>query len=232
LTGTPARTPHNQVLAGLRGGLVVSCQARPGNPMHGPAYMTAMARAATAGGAVGIRVEGCPDIRAIRAALGLPLIGLWKTDDEGVYITPTLKHACAVVDAGADIVATDGTRRPRPDGGTFADIVAAVHERGRLVMADCATLDDALDAEQSGADLVGTTLSGYTPDAAHRDGPDLALVAELAAKCAVPVVAEGRIHTPEQARQAREAGAWVVVVGTAITSPQWITTQFAHALGH
>jgi N-acylglucosamine-6-phosphate 2-epimerase len=231
LTGTPARTPHNQVLASLRGGLVVSCQARPGNPMHGPEHMTAMARAATAGGAVGIRVEGYPDVRAIRAALALPLIGLWKTDDQGVYITPTVKHACAVVDAGADIVATDGTRRPRPDGATFGDIVTAVHERGRLVLADCATLADALDAEQAGADLVGTTLSGYTPDTARRDGPDLTLVAELAAKSSVPVVAEGRIHTPEQARQAREAGAWAVVVGTAITSPQWITTQFAHALG-
>lgn len=231
MTANPARTAEDPVLNRLRGGLVVSCQARPGNPLHGPEHMTAMALAAAESGAVGIRAEGPPDVRAIRSALDLPLIGLWKIGDEGVYITPTAEHARAVALAGADVVAADGTGRPRPDGASFAATVGAVHELGRLVMADCATVGDGLAAEQAGADLLGTTLSGYTAETAGRTyGPDLRLVEELAARASVPVLAEGRIHTPRQARQAYEAGAFAVVVGTAITAPQWIAAGFVEAL--
>ncbi|MBP0457638.1 N-acetylmannosamine-6-phosphate 2-epimerase [Streptomyces montanisoli] len=232
MTGTPRPAPasSDSRLLGLRGGLVVSCQARAGLPLHGPHHMTAMARAAVDGGAVGIRAEGTDDVRAIRTAVELPVIGLWKTDDPGVFITPTPAHAIAVAEAGADIVAADATARPRPDGGDFAGTVAAVHRLGRLVMADVATVEEGLAAQEAGADMVSTTLSGYTDGGTPPLDPDIGLVARLAGRLTVPVFAEGRIHSPAQARAALDAGAWAVVVGTAITAPQWITAQFAGAL--
>lgn len=218
----------NDVLQAIRGRLVVSCQAYAGEPMNTPATMRAVALAVVDGGAAGLRVQGIQDIVAIRAAVGLPLIGLWKDGHDGVFITPTLDHALAVAEAGADIVALDGTQRPRPDGRTLAETVAAVHDRtGKLVMADCSTYDEGLAAADAGADVVGTTLSGYTPYTTKGDGPDLDLVARLAETLDRPVLAEGRIHTPDQAAQAVAAGAWSVVVGTAITHPTTITRWFA-----
>lgn len=215
----------------LRGGLVVSCQAYPGEPMRTPDTMCRVARAAALGGAVGIRAQGLDDIAAIRAAVDLPLIGLWKDGDDDVFITPTLEHAIAVAEAGAHVVALDGTSRPRPDGRGLAETIAAVHERtGALVMADCSTVDEGVAAAAAGADLVGTTLAGYTAYTKKGDGPDLALVAELARRLDVPVIAEGRIHTPAQAAAAMGAGAHAVVVGTAITHPTTITGWFAAAV--
>ncbi|PSK89682.1 N-acylglucosamine-6-phosphate 2-epimerase [Murinocardiopsis flavida] len=218
------------ILPALRGGLVVSCQAPPGDPLEGPAFMAAMAVAAERGGAVGIRAEGPDDIRAVRAAVTVPVIGLWKVGREGVYITPTPGHAAAVARAGADIVAFDATRRPRPDGSTPGDVAAAVHAEGALAMADVADADDAIAALGAGADIVATTLSGNIPGSPAPSGPDLALVAELAARVAAPVFAEGRIAYPEQARRAMDEGAFAVVVGTAVTAPGAITARFAAAL--
>lgn len=215
----------------LRGGLVVSCQAYPGEPLRTPDVMCRMAQAARDGGAAGIRAQGIDDIAAIRNALDLPLIGLWKDGDDEVFITPTLEHALAVADAGAHVVALDGTLRPRPDGLSLAETVAAVHERTDvLVMADCSTLEEGLAAVEAGADIVGTTLSGYTAYTVRGEGPDLALVRALSDRTRVPVVAEGRISTPAQAAEAIRSGAHAVVVGTAITHPTTITGWFAAAL--
>jgi N-acylglucosamine-6-phosphate 2-epimerase len=219
------------VLERLRHGLVVSCQAPAGDPLHGPGFMAAMARAAVLGGAVGIRANGPDDIRAVRRAVAVPVIGLWKQGAEGVYITPTLGHARAVAEAGAQVVAIDATGRPRPDGSTVPEVVAGLKRAHPcLVMADVATLEEGVAAAAAGADLVATTLSGYAPGSRRQPGPDLELVAALAARLRVPVVAEGRIGTPEQARAALDAGAWTVVVGGAITRPQLITARFVEAL--
>lgn len=219
------------IVDALRGGLVVSCQAYPGEPMRTPDTMCRVAQAAARGGAVGIRAQGLDDITAIRAAVDLPLIGLWKDGEDDVFITPTLEHALAVVRAGAHVVAIDGTDRPRPDGLTLARTIAALHEQtGALVMADCSTFDEGVAAAAAGADLVGTTLAGYTAYTTKGEGPDLALVGELARTLDVPVVAEGRIHTPAQAAAAMRAGAHAVVVGTAITHPTTITGWFAAAV--
>ncbi|MET7706373.1 N-acetylmannosamine-6-phosphate 2-epimerase [Micromonospora sp. NPDC005413] len=221
----------NALIERLRHQLVVSCQAYPGEPMRDPDTMRRVALAAVQGGAAGIRAQGLADIAAIRDAVDLPLIGLWKDGDDDVFITPTLDHALAVARAGAHVVALDGTSRPRPDGRTLDETIAAVHEQtGALVMADCSTLDEGIAAAAAGADLVGTTLAGYTAYTTKQPGPDLDLVAQLATAIDVPVVAEGRIHTPEQAAQALRAGAWAVVVGTAITHPTTITGWFAKAM--
>ncbi|MDP9861535.1 MULTISPECIES: N-acetylmannosamine-6-phosphate 2-epimerase [Streptosporangium] len=220
----------NPLLAAVRGRLIVSCQAYPGEPMRDADTMCRVARSVSAGGAAGIRAQGLEDLRRIRAALDLPLIGLWKDGDGDVFITPTLEHALAVAGAGADIVALDGTARPRPDGRTLAQTVRAVRERtGRLVMADVSTYDEGVAAAGAGADLVGTTLAGYTPYSRGGPGPDLDLVARLSRDLPVPVIAEGRIHTPEQAAEAIRRGAHAVVVGTAITHPASITRWFAQA---
>lgn len=214
----------------LRNGLVVSCQAPPGDPMRETGTLLRLARSAEAGGATAVRAEGPEVIAAIARSVALPLIGLWKDGDRGVRITPTPRHALAVVRAGAAVVAADATARPRPHGGTFAGVAEAVHSAGALVMADVATLAEGIAAAAEGADLVSTTLSGYAPGSPVQDGPDLDLVARLAAAVDVPVVAEGRIRTPREAAEALARGAHCVVVGTAITAPTALTRLFASAL--
>lgn len=237
-TGTPepSRTTMpaadaRELLAMLRGRLVVSCQAPPGDPLRSPAHIAAIAASVARGAPVaGVRVQGVADVEAVRAVVDLPLIGLWKDGHDGVYITPTAEHARAVARAGADVVAADATSRPRPDGRALSWTIRAVHEAGKLFMADVATVEEGLEAAALGADLVSTTLSGYTPDSPQQPGPDLGLVRDLAARLEVPVCAEGRLRTPEDARAALDAGAWAVVVGTAITAPAALATRFAAAL--
>ena len=216
------------ILERLRGGLIVSCQAYPGEAMRDPRTMAQVADAALVGGAAGIRVQGIDDIRAV-ADLPVPIIGLWKDGDADVFITPTLEHAVAVADAGADIVAIDGTRRPRPDGRTLAETIVGLRAHSdALIMADCGSLDDAIAAEAAGADIIGTTLSGYTPHSPRQDDPDLDLVAALVA-AGIPTIAEGRYQTPAQVRAAFDAGAFAVVVGGAITDPIALTRRFVAA---
>ncbi len=216
----------------LRGGLIVSCQALPGEPLFGADIMARLAVAAEAGGSVGIRANSPVDIAAIRAVTHLPIIGLWKVEVPGfeVYITPTAVEANAVSEAGADIIALDATRRPHPDGTAADAIQAARTVTGKPVLADISTYDEALAAQDAGAQFISTTMSGYTPYSPQSDAPDLDLVRRLASVLTVPLIAEGRISTPEQARAALDVGAWAVVVGGAITRPQQIAARFARAL--
>lgn len=217
----------------ISGNLIVSCQAGRGHALRDTATMRRMAHAAVAGGAAAIRcggVGGTDDVAAIAAAVDVPVIGLTKDGSEGVYITPTVAAAQSVVDAGADVVAADATDRRRPDGAAFTDTVRVVHEVGRLVMADVSTLDEGAAAARAGADIVATTLAGNIAPATA-SGPDLDLVKALReALPSVPIVAEGRYHTPGDAAAAIAAGADSVVVGTAITDPTWLTGRFAAAL--
>jgi len=217
----------------LKGGLIVSCQALAGEALFGADIMARMARAAAQGGAVGIRAGTPPDIAAIRAVSALPLIGLWKVDMAGfdVYITPSVLHAQAVAGAGAGIIAVDATARPRPEGATAGEFIERVQRAtGKDVLADVSTLAEGIAAQEAGAAFVSTTMSGYTSYSPQQKGPDLDLVRALAGALRVPVLAEGRIATPEQARAALDAGAWAVVVGGAITRPQQITARFASHL--
>jgi len=216
-----------------KGALVVSCQARADNPLHGPVYMSAMARAAEAGGAKGIRANGAEDVAAIRAVTELPMIGISKVWDERfpVYITPGFEDAARIAKAGADIIGLDATARPR-NGEPVERLIGRIrHELGKEVFADIATLDEGRAAHASGATYVATTLSGYTEETAARkaEGPDLALLEALVAALPVPVVAEGRFDTPELVAEAFRRGAHAVVVGTAITNPREITRKFVRA---
>lgn len=222
----------NEQLNGLKGRLVVSAQAYPGEPMRDPRTMAQVAQSAVLGGAAAVRVQGIADIQHARSAVEVPVIGLFKDGHEGVFITPTLHHALAVAQAGAHIVALDGTRRDRPDGRSLRETIAVIHEKtGAMVMADCGSLDDALAAVDAGADVLGTTLAGYTVERPKTDGPDLELIEQIAAEdTGRMLIAEGRIHTPAQAASALSAGADSVVVGTAITHPTSITSWFVDAL--
>jgi N-acylglucosamine-6-phosphate 2-epimerase len=225
----------NTVFDRFSGGLVVSCQALPDEPLFGSHIMAAMARAAQVGGAAAIRANTPVDIAAIRAEVDLPIMGLFKEvlpGFEQVYITPTVRHAVAVARAGADIIALDATLRPHPEGRDAAGLIEAVRAAtGLPVLADISTYEEGMAAYQAGAEAVSTTLSGYTPYSPQQDDPDFDLVRRLVADLPIPVIAEGRIVTPEQARAALDAGAFAVVVGGAITRPQLITRRFAAALG-
>ncbi|MCI6556949.1 N-acetylmannosamine-6-phosphate 2-epimerase [Schaalia hyovaginalis] len=219
------------IIEGLRGKLIVSVQAYPGEPMRNPETMAQIARAAEIGGAAAIRCQGLSDIAAIKGRVEVPVIGLWKEGHEGVYITPSLRHAKACRMAGADIVAIDATSRPRLDGLSFAETTAAMHAEGALVMADCGSYEDAKNAYDAGADILSTTLAGYTGDRPLTEGPDLELLAEVVAAFPDrPVICEGRVHTPADAAAALDAGAFAVIVGTAITHPTRITAWFTKAI--
>ncbi len=212
-------------------GLIVSCQALEHEPLHGGDAMAKMAKAALQSGAIGIRTNGVDDIRAIKEAVDLPIIGLIKRDIPGsdVFITPTLDEVVQIIEAGADIVALDVTDR-EDRLAKAAELIAFAHKAGIAVMADVSTYEEGMAAEKLGADFIGTTLSGYTPYSTQIEGPDLALVSSLAADAQVPVVAEGRIWSPEEAARALQAGATYVVVGSAITRPQLITARYVEAV--
>lgn len=221
--------------AQLKRGLIVSCQAEEGSPFNAPEFIAAFAKAAELGGAVGVRIRGVDNVRAVRNAVSLPIIGITKGSYPNgmVLITPTIEDAAALAEAGADVVALDATDRMRPSGMTGTGMVRKAKEVLRIpVMADVSTFTEGMDAANAGADYIGTTLSGYTPGTKQKkmDGPDLPLVKELAEMLPGQVIAEGRIWTPEQASEALQAGAFAVVVGTAITRPVDIVRRFAEKL--
>lgn len=205
----------------VRGGLIVSCQAYPGDPINTTDTLTRIAQTVVGAGVSGIRAQGPDSIRSFRTALGsVPIIGLWKIGETGVRITPTLESAIAVAEAGADIVALDATRRPRPDGLSFRETAERLKSTADVaVMADCGSVRDGLMAAEAGADYIGTTLAGYTEDRARTNGPDIELVSELVGACDRPVIAEGRFFDPSQVVAALDAGAFAVCVGSAITHP-------------
>lgn len=214
-------------------GLIVSCQAPFGDPLHGSALMARMAAAAAEGGAVAVRADGATDILAIRESVRLPIIGSRKSSyaSSPVYITPTFDDAVSAFQAGASVVAVDGTPRPRPPGEELSRLIARIHaELAIPVLADVGNVEDGARAAALGADAIATTLAGYVDDGTPAQGPDVPLVRALAAAVAVPVIAEGRYRTPDEAAQAIDAGAYAVVVGSAITRPHLIARRFAEAL--
>ncbi|AIQ74088.1 N-acetylmannosamine-6-phosphate 2-epimerase [Paenibacillus sp. FSL R7-0048] len=214
-------------------GLIVSCQALEHEPLHGGDTMAKMARAAVQSGAIGIRTNGVPDIVAIKKEVNVPVIGLIKRDIPGsaIFITPTLDEVKAIVSAKAEIVALDVTNREERLE-SVKPLIEYAHLRGVLVMADISTFEEGLAAEKLGVDFIGTTLSGYTPYSTQQEGPDLVLIQQLSKLVNIPVVAEGRIWTPEDAAKAKNAGASYVVVGSAITRPQLITSRYVKAVSN
>lgn len=218
-----------QVIERLKDGIIISCQAYPGDAMYGPHIMAAFAKASFEAGAVGIRANGVEDIRAIKEAVPIPVIGIYKETISGYgpYITPTLKHVEMVISAGADIVAVDATSRVHPDGFLGDKYIEEIKKRFDVpVMADISTLEEGVSAYNSGADIVSTTLSGYTPYTENRKKPDFDLLKRLVEKIQIPVVMEGNIWRPEEVRYAFDLGAYAVVIGSAVTRPHYIVKRF------
>jgi len=219
------------VLDRLRGGLIVSVQAWSGSAIDDPAVLAAMAAAAEANGAAGVRMQGAANLRAARARVRLPMIGIIKREYPGFepYITPTLAEVREIAATGVEIIAFDATARTRPDGTTVEMLVDAIQASGCVAMADCAVAADALCARAAGAEIVATTLCGYTADTKGESLPALALLRALAELDAF-AVCEGGIHRPEGVAEAFAAGADAVVVGTAITNIDWLVGEFtAHS---
>ena len=224
----------NNTLTKLHRGLIVSCQALPEEPLHSSFIMGKMALAAKQAGASGIRANSVPDILEIRATVNLPMIGIIKRvfPDSLVYITPTQAEIAALVDTGVEIIATDATNRPRPNGQTLDDFFQEIRAAypNQLFMADCSSLDDMLHAQELGFDLVGTTLVGYTEKTRGAVIPDFELISQASSTLRIPLIAEGGIHYPPQLRKVLDCGAFCAVVGGAITRPQEITARFLAAI--
>jgi len=220
-------------LEALHNGLVVSCQAGPESPLNAPLFIAALAKSAEMGGAFGFRVDRPENIAAVRAISALPIIGINKIHTPGydLYITPTYASAEAAARAGADLLAIDATGRPRPNDETFREIVKNVHERLNVpVMADVGTVEQGLQALEDDADIIATTMSTSHPFGKPEDGPGLHIVRALVKITDRPIIVEGQVWTVEELRACFEAGAYAVVIGSAITVPQFITQRFIRAL--
>ncbi len=220
------------MLNNIKGKLIVSCQALEDEPLHSSFIMGRMALAAKEGGASGIRAQGIEDINEIKKNVDLPVIGIIKRsyDDSEIYITPTLKEVEDLLNTECEMIALDATMRKRPNDEKLEDLVKAIHEGGKLAMADISTLEEGIQAEKLGFDCISTTLSGYTPYSTQSHTVDIPLLKALVEKVSVPVICEGKINTPEDLKEAFNKGAYSAVVGGAITRPQQITKRFTDIL--
>lgn len=217
-------------------GLIVSCQALEDEPLHSSFIMGKMAKAAIQGGAVGIRANSKEDIIEIKRSVDTPIIGIVKRDyeDSDIYITPTMREVDELMEAGVDIIALDATNRLRPDNTTLEVFIEKIREKynGILLMADCSTYEEAINANKLGFDFIGTTLVGYTEESKgiHINDNDFELIRNIINSVSKPVIAEGNIDTPEKARRVLELGCYSVVVGSIITRPQVITKKFINEI--
>lgn len=220
----------------IKGKVIVSCQAVPGEPLYveEKSIMYLMARAAKQAGTPAIRTSSIRDVIAIKEETGLPVIGLIKIQYDGFesYITPTMKEVDELVSAESDIIALDCTQQKRGDGKSVSEFISEVRSKypQAVLMADISTYEEGVNAWKLGMDIVGTTMSGYTSYTPKMDGPDYELVRRLSETLDIPVIGEGRVHSPQQAVEMLDAGAFAVVVGGAITRPHEIAQRFIHAV--
>lgn len=224
----------NNTINRIKGTVIVSVQAMPSEPLYLEKCMAAMMKSVVTGGAGGLRVAGVRDVKNAKRLFTIPVIGITKPNvipknwKEIVYITPTVKDVISLIEAGADIIAMDGTQRKRPDNEKLTDLIKYIHINKRIAMADISTVEEGIKAAEAGADVLSTTLAGYTLESANSPAnePDFELLKQLVEQTNLPVILEGRIWEPEQVNKAFELGAHSVVIGSAITRPQLITKRF------
>ena len=220
----------------IKGELIVSCQALPNEPLHSDFIMARMAVASKEGGAKGIRANSVVDIKAIKEAVDLPVIGIIKRDysDADVYITATIKEVDELMEAKPDIIALDATISSRPNGQSLDEFYNEIRSKypHQLLMADCSTIEEMIHADELGFDFVGSTLVGYTKQSQGDkiEANDFEILRKVLSRIHHPLIAEGNIDTPEKVKRVLELGAYSVVVGSAITRPQLITKKFVNAI--
>lgn len=221
-----------ELFAPLNRGLVVSCQVPEGTPIDRPEFISAQAETVILAGAVGIRVQGLANVKAVANAVSVPIIGLIKrsTNETPIHITPEIDDVLQLEQAGAHIVALDATGRLRRDGVTFPQFMEELRKKTDIpILADVDTVEAAVAAERLGCEAVATTLSGYT-DAPAPELPNIDLIAQISQRVKVPVIAEGGFSRPEHVINAFNAGAWAVCIGTAITNPYLMTKSFVKVI--
>ncbi len=216
----------------VKGGLIISCQALENEPLHSSFIMGRMAKAAKEAGAVGIRAQGVEDIIEIKEVTKLPVIGIIKRDydDSEVFITPTKKEVDELLKSKCEMIALDCTNRVRPNNEDLGELIKYIKSHNVLVMGDISTYEEGVKAEKLGVDCVSTTLSGYTSYSPQTDSPDYDLMKKLSNDLKIPIIAEGKINTPEELKKAYEMGIYSAVVGSAITRPQIIGKKFVDVL--
>lgn len=227
------------IIEKIKDTVIVSVQAMPSEPLYSEKCMVAMMKSVINGGAGALRVAGVRDVTNAKCIFNLPIIGITKPEiipknyKEIVYITPTVADVLSLVNAGADIIAIDGTQRKRPNNEKLKDLIKYIHINKRLAMADISTFEEGIAAKDAGADILSTTLAGYTLESADspKDSPDFDLLKKLVDSVDIPVILEGRIWEPCQVDKAFELGAHSVVIGSAITRPQLITKRFVFRNG-
>ncbi len=225
---------NDKILAQLKGGLIVSCQALKDEPLHSSYIMSKMAYAAKEGGAVGIRANTPEDITEIKKAVDLPIIALYKQDypDSPIFITPTEKEVELLMEVKPEIIALDATNRLRPGKLTLDDFFRKIRKKypEQLFMADCATYEEGIHAQEIGFDIVGTTLSGYTEDTKGISLPNHTMIKRLSDTLKVPLIAEGGIWEIEDLKQVMRENVHAAVIGSAITRPREITERYVRSI--
>lgn len=219
---------NNLILNNIKKSLVASCQPVPNGPLDSPSFVLASAKASIIGGAKALRIEGFKNLKTIKKNIDIPVIGIKKriSNKYPIIITPLLSDVEKLIELGAEIIAFDSTDRMRPF--SIKQIIRKIHSFKKIAMADCSNLKEAIYAAENGADILATTLAGYTDNKPIPKNPDFKFLNSVLAKLDHPVIAEGRFNNPASFKKAINMGAHAVVVGTALNRIELITQSFLY----